>query len=92
MCGNRISIIKLIGFIIIVFVIAACVIFAVVIRASARDLWPTVAQIETGLSAKRGAMLPKQFVTPDGRVFSGYYVGASAKGNGRYSVEIQLTR
>jgi len=82
---------KLTIFIVIVFVIAACVIFAVIISASARGAWPTVAQLEAALSAKRGGMLPKQVVTQEG-VFTGYYVGATAKGGGRYSVEIQLTR
>jgi hypothetical protein len=59
--------------------------------ADARGSWPTVAELENGLSAKRGGMLPKQVVTSEG-VFTGYYVGASAHGNGRYTVEIQLKR
>jgi hypothetical protein len=82
---------KLIVFIVIVFALAAWVIFTVVLAASARSAWPTVAELEAGLSAKRGGMLPKQVVTQEG-VFTGYYVGATAKGGGRYSVEIQLTR
>ena len=74
--------------------VLAIVIFALIgaaVAANARGSWPTVAELEAGLSATRGGMLPKQVVTPQG-VFNGYYVGASARGNGRYSVEIQLTR
>jgi hypothetical protein len=74
-----------------IFVITACILFAVVIIAHARGAWPTVAELEAGLSATRGGMLPKQVVTPEG-VFNGYYVGTTARGNGRYFVEIQLTR
>jgi uncharacterized membrane protein len=83
--------IQLIVSIVIVFVMAVAVIFTVVDIVQARGAWPTVAELENGLSAVRGGMLPKQVVTSEG-VFNGYYVGASAKGNGRYFVEIQLTR
>ena len=82
---------QLIVSIIIVFVIVSAVILMVIDIVQARGAWPTVAELEAGLSAKRGGVLPKQVVTSEG-VFTGYYVGASAKGNGRYAVEIQLTR
>ena len=53
--------------------------------------FPSVGDLETGLSLTRGGELPRMVVTRDG-VFHAYYVSASSHGNGRYSVEVLLRR
>lgn len=53
------------------------------------ELYPTVSQLQQALNAYPGAKLPPQ-VMANGRVWTGYYVGAKAIGGGRYSIIIEL--
>lgn len=67
------------------------IIASLVSMASAKGIFPTVQELEATLSAQRGGELPKLIVTRFG-VFHGYYLGATDRGGGRYSVELQLRR
>ena len=54
--------------------------------------FPSVGDLETGLSLTRGGELPRLVVTREGEVFHAYYISASSRGNGRYAVEVLLRR
>lgn len=83
----------LFGFTLVEFalVIAAIVILTLIVvrNTSASVLYPSVAQLQQALNAYPGARIPPQVIA-NGRVWTGYYVGAVAVGGGRYSVIIQL--
>ena len=53
--------------------------------------WPSVTEVEHSLGARPGSEFPKMLATRDG-LFHVYYVTTTARGNGRYSVEVQLRR
>lgn len=57
--------------------------------AQPTELYPSVQQLQQALNAYPGAKLPPQ-VMANGRVWTGYYVGAKAIGAGRYSIIIEL--
>ena len=59
--------------------------------AVAAEAWPTVREVEASLGAHPGAEFPKMLVTQNG-VFHVYYLATAARGNGRYSVEVQLRK
>jgi hypothetical protein len=65
------------------------IIASLISMASAKGIFPTVQELESALHAQRGGEIPKQVVTQYG-VFTGYYLGATDRGGGRYSVELQL--
>jgi hypothetical protein len=59
----------------------------------ARDglAYPPVAVLEAELRLPRGAQIPK-LIPWGGHLFRPYYIGARARGGGRYTVELQLVR
>lgn len=57
--------------------------------AQPAEIYPSVAQLQAALNAGPGARLPPQVIA-NGRVWTGYYVGAKEIGHGRYSIIIEL--
>ncbi len=70
----------------VVVLLAACAVSA---PALAADAYPTVKEVEQGLSLKPGDQLPRQVPTA-GRAWNAFYVGARALGNGYYDVRVRL--
>jgi hypothetical protein len=60
--------------------------------SQAADIYPSIAQLQAALNATPGTRLPPQVpqIIANGRVWTGYYVGAKDIGHGRYSVIIEL--
>lgn len=56
----------------------------------ARDAYPSVADLERGLSLSAGVQLPKDIQADGGQIFHSYYLGARALGSGRYSITVEL--
>jgi len=53
--------------------------------------WPTVSDIEISLNAKSGQKLPKLLATKNG-LFQVTYTGTKDRGNGKYSIEVELNK
>ena len=64
---------------------------ALLVSSAVAAGWPSVGELEAGIGARSGAEFPKMVVTRSG-AFHVYYVRTTERGNGRYSVEVQLRR